>query len=166
MSSEWVRADSAPNVTEAALLRAALEAHDIEVGTRGEHLPSIAGQLPVTEAQVELWVRRVDLDRAREVLARVREPAAQLPPKTCPNCDEENPGNFDLCWKCEWPLPRSETAPVATLAVVASPMRRSAPLLLGAALLAAGLLYLLGYRASGRSTEPPRATVPARAAEK
>ena len=110
MSPEWVRVDGARNIGEATLLKSALEAHDIEVGFRGEHLPSIAGELPPNEAQVEIWVRVENEARAREILARLRAPAPELPPRACVKCGEENPGNFELCWKCEWPLPKREDA--------------------------------------------------------
>ena len=41
-----------------------------------------------------------DADRARAVIdAYQRETPSTLVVK-CPNCGEENPGSFDLCWNC------------------------------------------------------------------
>lgn len=101
---QWVRVDSARRLGDATLLKLALEAADIEVRFRGEHLPSIAGELPLSEAEIELWVREGDADRARRVLEELRTTKVEGPPRMCPKCGEENPPNFDLCWNCQWPL--------------------------------------------------------------
>lgn len=100
----WVRVEWARRLGDAALLRNALESADIEARLRGEHLPSIAGELPLPEAQIEIWVREADAQRARQVLEALRAEDADGPPRVCPKCGEENPSNFDLCWSCNWPL--------------------------------------------------------------
>lgn len=99
-----MRIDSARRLGDATLLKFALEREDIDVQFRGEHLPSIAGELPLNEAEIELWVRATDADRARRLLYELRTTKIEGPPRTCPKCDEENPPNFELCWKCQWPL--------------------------------------------------------------
>lgn len=102
--SQWVRIDSARRLGDATLLKLALESHGIEVGLRGEHLPSIAGELPLGEAEIELWVKVSDADLARETLEALRQTRVDGPPRICPRCSEENPSNFELCWSCQWPL--------------------------------------------------------------
>lgn len=92
--------DSARNIGEATLIKDALESEDIEVKLRGEHRPSIAGELPFAEAMIELLVREEDAARAKELLSKAHLHAAG-PPRTCPRCNEENPGNFDSCWSCQ-----------------------------------------------------------------
>jgi predicted amidophosphoribosyltransferase len=38
-----------------------------------------------------------------------RREATESPPWTCPDCGEEVPGNFEVCWKCQ--TPRSSEPP-------------------------------------------------------
>lgn len=111
MDGQWVRIDSARRLGDATLLKLALESHGIQVGLRGEHLPSIAGELPLGEAEIELWVPAADAARAREALDALHRTQVDGPPRICPRCSEENPSNFDLCWSCQWPLFPSESDP-------------------------------------------------------
>ena len=106
MGSEWVRVDSARRLMDASLLKLALEAAEIEVRLRGEHLQSIAGEIPLNEAEIELWVPAQEAERARQVLHELRTMKIEGPPQICPKCDEENPPNFELCWNCQWSLPK------------------------------------------------------------
>lgn len=96
----WIKLQSARNIGEATLIKNALENEDLEVKFRGEHRPSIAGELPFPEAEIEILVREEDLATARAVLERATR-NANAPPRTCPSCGEENPGNFESCWKCQ-----------------------------------------------------------------
>lgn len=68
---KWVCVGSARNVGEAALLRHALAAHGIDLHTRGEHLPAIAGELPMPEARIEIWVHAEDAERATAIIDEV-----------------------------------------------------------------------------------------------
>lgn len=108
MSSDWERVDSARDVGNATLLKSALEQVDIEAWLRGEHLPSIAGELPLNEAMVEVWVHTADAERARTVLKALHDTKVEGPPLVCPRCSEESPPNFELCWNCQGPLTASE----------------------------------------------------------
>jgi hypothetical protein len=50
---------------------------------------------------------RIELDAARAAAARE---AAEYPPWNCTSCGEENPGRFELCWKCRSsPVRREES---------------------------------------------------------
>ena len=43
-----------------------------------------------------------DYDRAVQLLEERRVSAGiQRPDWTCPSCHEVNPGNFEICWKCQ-----------------------------------------------------------------
>lgn len=79
---------------DAALIRNMLEQSGIPaslIEARGH-----AGQ-PYTE----VWVDRdEDSDRAAAAIRRLRSTAEGQGPWTCATCNEENPGTFDLCWKC------------------------------------------------------------------
>jgi hypothetical protein len=49
-----------------------------------------------------VWVDdAADAPRARELIAEYQSSsAAPGPPVKCPECGEENPSSFDLCWNC------------------------------------------------------------------
>ena len=45
-----------------------------------------------------------DYDRAMEILKERSKPASDAEVDkewVCTNCNESNPGNFDICWSCE-----------------------------------------------------------------
>jgi hypothetical protein len=96
--------EKARTVGEATVLRDVLRAQNIAAELRGEHRPSIAGELPIPESQVEVWVPEPDLATAKSVLAR-NEALEHQPPRQCAHCHEESPSQFEVCWKCEQPFP-------------------------------------------------------------
>jgi hypothetical protein len=59
------------------------------------------GELPIDAALPQVWVEKpADAERARLLIDEfLRAPDAGKPRK-CPQCSEENPGSFDLCWSC------------------------------------------------------------------
>ncbi len=67
---EIVCAAKAANSAEAALWQHALEAEGVQCKVVGGHLEAIIGEIP--PGQTELWVRRVDLERAQAILAARR----------------------------------------------------------------------------------------------
>ena len=54
----------------------------------------------------ELWVEDADYERALKVLESAPV-AAELKEWVCLNCKEKNPGNFNICWKCQANAPAS-----------------------------------------------------------
>ncbi|MBJ6764892.1 DUF2007 domain-containing protein [Myxococcaceae bacterium JPH2] len=93
-------------VGEARLIASALESAGVAVELRGEALAPLVGEIPSTEAWVELWVWPHEVDTARQVLEDLREnEAAAQRVVACPKCREENPGNFEVCWSCGLELP-------------------------------------------------------------
>lgn len=95
----WVRVHATRTLFEAHLARDRLEAEGIPVHIAGEMRPSIAGEIPLPDATVEVKVPQERLIAARAILARIQLDAARDPWR-CARCGEENPGEFDLCWKC------------------------------------------------------------------
>jgi len=62
---------------------------------------SIAGELPLDAALPQIWVDRPDeAPRAKEIIDTFLRTTQLGPPRTCPECKEENPGSFDVCWAC------------------------------------------------------------------
>lgn len=84
---------------EAQILHDALQREDIVTAIRHDHLAS--ADIPNPGTEVELWVKKEDEERAREVMAR-----ADLSDETvvCPHCDAENPASFSQCWDCQGEL--------------------------------------------------------------
>jgi Putative prokaryotic signal transducing protein len=75
---------------------------------RGEALTPLGGEIPSTETWVELWVPEEEVERARELLEEVEENGEKaVRTVECPGCEEENPGNFELCWSCGEELPKT-----------------------------------------------------------
>jgi hypothetical protein len=49
----------------------------------------------------QIWVDDpADADRARAMIETFRTTQGSGPAVKCPDCGEENPGTFDLCWNC------------------------------------------------------------------
>jgi len=93
-------------VGEARLLAGTLESEGVSVEVRGEALVPLTGEIPSGETWVELWLAPSDVEHAQTVMAQLRareEAAAHV--VECPACHEENPGNFDVCWRCDKELP-------------------------------------------------------------
>jgi hypothetical protein len=93
-------------VGEARLLAGMIEASGLSVDVRGESLAPLSGEIPSTETWVELWVWPQDVEAARQLIAELEEnQEAANKEVQCPRCQEENPGNFEVCWSCGVELP-------------------------------------------------------------
>ena len=91
----------AENLTNAALLQQFLEERGLRCGLRNALLQGALGELPLT-LQPEVFVYDdADFEKARRCVAEFEaKSSARQDPIVCPRCGEENPGNFELCWKC------------------------------------------------------------------
>jgi len=81
-------------------LRNLLEAEGIPCFMRNELLSQLAGEVPFTECQLELWLRRPeDLSRAEKIL---RDFLRGSPPGRAWSCacGEWLEGQFTACWQC------------------------------------------------------------------
>ena len=66
-----------------------------------EHMQSIVGDVPPEVAQPQVWLEDGgDRPRAEAVLKDMRSESARTGSIWCRTCGEENPANFELCWKC------------------------------------------------------------------
>ena len=84
---------------EAGLLVATLKNAGIEAIMRGQYRPRLFFLAGIYKTLCEVWVAPDDEQRARQIMAE-NETNADAPPRNCVHCGEENPGNFDICWKC------------------------------------------------------------------
>jgi ribosomal protein L40E len=92
---------TALNRFDAYLLLHRLQQAGIAAHVFNEHTSSIVGDVPPDVAQPQVWLERVrDRPRAEVVLAAMAAERAQTGTVLCRACNEENPANFELCWKC------------------------------------------------------------------
>ena len=97
---------SAATLIEAYMVRDLLGQAGIEAIVLNENLQSIVGEIPVNHAGPEVWILNPSaIGRALEVVRRMLSPMAAQTAVFCPGCHEENPRNFELCWKCLAELP-------------------------------------------------------------
>ena len=92
------RIHTAKTLAEAHLVRETLLGAGIMAELRGVSRPSLAGEIPIPDAMVSVWVMPEEGDRASEVLTAV-EQRAHLE-WICPVCTERNPASFEVCWRC------------------------------------------------------------------
>lgn len=100
------RVYSTDSVPMAWHIRNSLQQHDIEAEVRNANLYSVAGEIPLTECQAEVWVQRLYSQRAeRLILEFAQEASAENweggPVWECACCGEENFHNFIQCWNCQ-----------------------------------------------------------------
>ena len=89
------------NRFDAYLVLHRLQQAGIEAHVFNEHMQSIAGDVPPEVAQPQVWLDDgADRPRAEAVLAAMRAERARTGTVRCPGCQEENPANFEICWKC------------------------------------------------------------------
>ena len=94
---------TADNIVEASLIKLMLKNHGIGSTVRNETLQSGIGELPFIETWPEVWIAMPwDWDLALNLVMDFKR-ENELADWNCPNCDELNPGTFQLCWLCKNP---------------------------------------------------------------
>jgi hypothetical protein len=91
---------SSPNLALVVHFRALLENEGIACRIRNEYLAGAAGELPPVDCWPELCVDDPDEQRARRIIAGVRNASAPAPAWTCAGCGECIEGQFTDCWNC------------------------------------------------------------------
>jgi hypothetical protein len=95
---------SAANPTEAHLCRQFLENEGIDARVDGEILWQARGDLPPNESTNPTVIVSVEnYEQARALVIQFKETVladSDLESWSCSQCDEENPGSFDVCWNC------------------------------------------------------------------
>lgn len=81
---------------EAHLAHDALAEMGVASRLRHDSLPG--AEFPEPPSQVELWVRKGDVAKAKSVLTEMTQKADKT--VDCPACGEGNPANFATCWSC------------------------------------------------------------------
>lgn len=93
------RVHSASTLAEATLVKSSLEATGVRVELRGLSRPGLAGEIPIPDAKVDVWVPDDQAEAAAAALAAI-EAQAHLE-WVCARCGEHNPASFETCWSCE-----------------------------------------------------------------
>jgi hypothetical protein len=89
------------NRFDAYLLLHRLQHAGIAAHVFNEHAQSIVGDVPPDVAQPQVWLENSsDRPRAERELAAMQNERVRTGSIRCRDCDEENPANFELCWKC------------------------------------------------------------------
>ncbi len=97
---------SAANLLDAYLLLHRLQRAGIGARVLNQHAQGGLGEIPFTHAYPEVWlIEPADAERARAIVVE-HERAVAEPETTrlCRFCREENPGSFELCWRCGAPI--------------------------------------------------------------
>lgn len=96
---------SAANLQDAYLLLHRLERAGIEARVLNEHAQGGLGEIPFTHAYPEVWLTEpADVERACAVVEEHERAITPATSRTCRFCQEQNPGGFELCWRCGAPL--------------------------------------------------------------
>ena len=61
------------------------------------------GELAVTYPEV--WIKRdTDANKAQNLIHQFENRPSPVTNLYCSQCEEPNPGSFEICWKCRTPL--------------------------------------------------------------
>jgi len=93
---------SAPNLIEITQLKEVLESAGIACFVRNEASAGLLGEVPLTDATLELWIE--DDQRLAEAEQMKKDWQATVKVSgsswVCPACGETSEPQFDSCWKC------------------------------------------------------------------
>jgi len=91
----------AANLPDAYLLLHRLQQAGIEARVLNQHAQGGLGEIPFTHAYPEIWlVEPADAERAKSIVAAYEQRTMSAHTVVCRFCKEENPGGFELCWRC------------------------------------------------------------------
>jgi hypothetical protein len=94
---------TATDLADATLLVDQLARSGVRARVRNAHLSSLAGELPFGQVLPEVWLERDGDAHAGSTILEDYVARKTLPigeDRQCPECGEDNPANFELCWQC------------------------------------------------------------------
>jgi len=93
---------SSNELSETVLIRDALLHRGVAATIQNEYSGRTA--IPEFRPPAEVWVNHDgDYETAQQIVTdtiATIDSKSHAPPWTCPNCGEENPQSFDICWSC------------------------------------------------------------------
>ena len=72
-SWQWCEVFNSDNVIEAHLIKGLLEQANIDVLLKGEALQGALGEIPLDQAKVSVWVYKIKLHQAQELLVNYQQ---------------------------------------------------------------------------------------------
>jgi hypothetical protein len=100
-----LRLYAAANLQDAYLLLHLLAEKGVKAHVLNENAQGGLGEIPFTHTYPEIWIEdEADLPTARKVINVFEQRPSEPGEVKCPSCGEENPGNFEVCWRCNHPL--------------------------------------------------------------
>ena len=79
-----------------------LAQNDIECFVKDEHGSSMSARFGIENIFHELWLQHdQDYEKASAIVDNEIENPEPTEPWLCANCNEENDGSFEVCWKCQ-----------------------------------------------------------------
>ncbi len=92
---------TAADLPEAHLVRQLLAQAGIEARVFNEYAQGALGEIPFGQAYPEVWlVDERDAPRARAIVAAYERCRPRTETRRCGSCGEENPAEFEICWRC------------------------------------------------------------------
>ncbi|MGP9800067.1 putative signal transducing protein [Rheinheimera sp. NSM] len=97
---QWLRLYQAANTFEAGLVQGLLQQAAVTVRLSGEYLAGAAGELPLNDVGVQLWVPQQQFATAQRIISRYLQQLQHEPAQWLCSCGELNYQSFDMCWSC------------------------------------------------------------------
>lgn len=97
----WQRVYQASNSLEAGLVQGLLQRAAVLVSVRGEYLSGAAGELPLADIGIQLWVPQQQFPDAQRIIAQYLQQLQHEPAQWQCCCGEINYQSFDMCWSCQ-----------------------------------------------------------------
>lgn len=98
--TSWQRLYQAENSFEAGLVQGLLQRSAILVKLSGQYLAGAAGELPLTDVGVQLWVPQQQFPTAQRIISQYLQQLQHESAQWQCSCDELNYQSFDICWSC------------------------------------------------------------------
>ena len=97
---QWRRVYQADNSIEAGLVQGLLQRSGVLVQLSGEYLAGAAGELPLTDIGVQLWVPQQQFTVAQRIIEQYLQQLQHEPAQWHCGCGELNYQSFEVCWAC------------------------------------------------------------------
>lgn len=96
---------AAADLPEAYLVLHRLTEAGITAHVFNENAQGGVGELPFTHTYPEVWLEdEADWQRGREIVRQHESRPAERGERHCGRCGEDNPGTFEVCWRCGEPI--------------------------------------------------------------
>ena len=97
---------TAGNLPEAYLILHLLRRQGIDARVLNENACSVFGELPLPASLPEVWVTDIAYEaRASQIIEAFLQQTTSGVVHQCAECGEQNPEEFEICWKCGLAFP-------------------------------------------------------------